>query len=109
VAEPAVAPCPSCEGYGWLEGATPSESETCEWCAGVGYVYRSASGIDSAIPRADFAAVAAAIEALEAERMRALGYTGAAKRPWEQDVRAGTAGGQDPHANKKPDQDDRAD
>jgi DnaJ-class molecular chaperone len=75
--------CPSCEGYGWIDDA---ESEDCDWCGGIGYVYR-ADGVTQRIPPADFEAVADTLEALESERLRGMGYTGTAKKPWEQAIR----------------------
>jgi hypothetical protein len=77
--------CVSCEGYGWFEddGAVMD----CDWCGGVGYVYRDASGVDRKIPEADYGAVADVLERLDAERLREMGYTGEAKKPWEQAVR----------------------
>jgi len=86
----ALAPCPSCEGYGWFpvdEGPAAGVrgdsggSVDCDWCAGCGYVYRDARGVDRRIPPADYARVAAALERLEAERLRKLGYSGRARRP----------------------------
>jgi DnaJ-class molecular chaperone len=77
--------CPSCDGYGWLDDEEGSEE--CGWCAGAGYVYRDASGVDRAIPPADYGRVAAQLEALEQERLREMGYSGEAKKPWEQAVR----------------------
>lgn len=77
--------CPSCDGYGWLEDADGTEE--CSWCAGAGYVYRDAQGIDRAIPASDYGAIAAQLEALEQERLRDLGYSGGAKKPWEQSIR----------------------
>jgi hypothetical protein len=75
--------CPSCDGFGWLD----EDEAECGWCAGAGYVYRSAAGLDRPIPASDYGHVAARLEALEAERLRDLGYTGAAKKPWEQQIR----------------------
>ncbi|HYO88935.1 MAG TPA: hypothetical protein VER79_09820 [Candidatus Limnocylindrales bacterium] len=83
--DPALARCPSCDGYGWLE--EDDGTAECAWCAGAGYVTRDADGIDRAIPAADYGRLAAQLEALEAERLRELGYSGAAKKPWEQEIR----------------------
>lgn len=83
--------CVACDGFGWLEDEDTGQAEDCDWCAGVGYVYRDAQGVDTRIPPEDDAAVAETLEALEAERLRELGYTGTAKRPWEQAVRGENA------------------
>ncbi len=79
-----LAPCPSCEGYGWFEDELSGSVSDCEWCSGCGYVYRDASGVDRPIPPQDYAKVAAELERLEAERLKKLGYTGQAKRPGEE-------------------------
>jgi hypothetical protein len=80
-----VVRCVSCDGYGWLDDEA-GESD-CDWCAGVGYVYRDETGVDRRIPSSDFAAVAHTLEALETQRLREMGYTGGAKKPWEQSIR----------------------
>lgn len=85
MSEHRLARCPSCDGYGWLEDEDGTAE--CGWCAGAGYVYRDAQGVDRAIPTADYGAVAAQLEALEQERLRDLGYSGGAKKPWEQPIR----------------------
>jgi hypothetical protein len=77
--------CVSCDGYGWFEDE--GEVSDCDWCAGVGYVYRDPGGLDRKIPEADFVALAEQLEALEAARMRDMGYSGTAKKPWEQAIR----------------------
>ncbi|GIL11421.1 MAG: hypothetical protein BroJett038_01410 [Chloroflexota bacterium] len=77
--------CISCDGYGWFE--EDGETVECDWCGGIGYVYRGADGADRRIPAGDYEAVAAQLERLEQERLRALGYTGQARRPWEQKIR----------------------
>lgn len=89
-----IARCVSCDGYGWLddEGAAAD----CEWCGGIGYVYRDARGLDRRIPAADLERVAGQLEALEAERLRELGYSGAARKPWEQAIRRQSAAGDTP-------------
>jgi hypothetical protein len=89
--------CISCEGYGWIEDEFSYESGECEWCNGVGYVYRSAEGVDNPIPESDWGKVEAELERLEQERLSALGYSGTAKKPWEQDIREGTQGGANPY------------
>lgn len=93
--------CPSCEGYGWHEDEFTGEIEDCTWCAGVGYVYRDAQGVDRKIPAADLkkSDVATQLEQLDQERLREMGYQGQAKKPWEQDIRKGTQGGIDPYAD----------
>ena len=80
--------CPSCEGFGWFEDED-GVAQDCDWCGGVGYSYRDEQGIDHRIPAADYEKVAARLEELEAERLRSMGYTGKAKKPWEQDIRRG--------------------
>lgn len=80
-----IVECISCEGYGWLE--EDGETVDCDWCGGIGYVYRTASGRDRRIPHADFETVGEQLEALERERMGRMGYTGDARKPWEQAVR----------------------
>jgi hypothetical protein len=78
--------CVSCDGYGWFED-DDSRATDCDWCGGAGYVYRDAQGVDRRIPEADYGRVANTLETLEVERMRELGYTGDAKKPWEQAIR----------------------
>ena len=82
---PEIIQCPSCDGYGWLED--DGQVEDCDWCAGVGYVYRESDGLNRRIPATDFEAVSDPLEALEAQRLRGMGYSGEAKKPWEQAVR----------------------
>lgn len=79
--------CASCEGYGWITDEFSGEIEDCDWCHGTGYVYRDAAGIDHPIPAADYGKVADQLERLESERMRDLGYSGAAKHPKDQAIR----------------------
>src|SRR5690606_26032846 len=81
-----IVECISCDGYGWLED-DDGQTVECNWCGGIGYVYRDASGHDRRIPEADFGAVGEQLEALETERLRRMGYSGAAKKPWEQAIR----------------------
>jgi hypothetical protein len=69
----------------------------CDWCGGVGYVYRDSLGVDTRIPAHEWGQLADQLEQLEAERMREMGYTGNAKKPWEQDIREGTKGGENPY------------
>lgn len=77
--------CVSCDGYGWLDD---EDGETdCAWCGGVGYVYRDANGVDRRIPPEDFDRVTATLERLETERLREMGYSGSAKKPWQQAIR----------------------
>lgn len=89
--------CISCDGFGWFEDDFTGEVEDCDWCKGVGYVYRTDQGTDNPIPKADFANVADVLEQLETERMRDLGYQGNAKKPWQQDIRKDTKLGQNPY------------
>ncbi|HEX2906980.1 MAG TPA: hypothetical protein VHO69_08980 [Phototrophicaceae bacterium] len=77
--------CVSCDGYGWFEDEAGAPD--CNWCGGVGYIYRDENGVDRHIPASDYPVVAERLEQLEIERLREIGYTGAAKRPWEQAVR----------------------
>jgi hypothetical protein len=79
--------CPSCSGYAWIED-DDGRAVDCDWCGGVGYVYRDASGVDHRIPATDYGKVADTLEKLEIERMRDLGYSGDAKKPWEQAIRS---------------------
>jgi hypothetical protein len=62
-------------------------TEDCDWCGGAGYVYRGGDGADRRIPEADYPQVADMLEQLEVERLRKMGYSGEAKKPWEQAVR----------------------
>jgi hypothetical protein len=89
--------CPSCDGFGWQEDEFNAESADCDWCAGVGYVYRDAQGIDHIIPATDYAQFNAQLEQLEQERLHEMGYSGQAKKPWEQEIRRGTQGGENPY------------
>lgn len=91
--------CISCDGYAWLEDEFTGESLDCDWCAGIGYVYRLADGTDKPIPLADLqeAAISEELERLETERLREMGFQGQAKRPWEQAIRKGTEGGKNPY------------
>lgn len=79
--------CISCDGYGWFTDDFTDETEDCDWCTGVGYVYRDSDGVDHKIPPADYGKVSAVLEKLETKRMRDLGYTGTAKHPDEQPIR----------------------
>lgn len=79
--------CVSCEGYGWFTDEDDGQVMDCDWCGGAGYVYRDAGGVDHKIPEADYGAVADRLETLEIERLREMGYTGQARKPWEQAVR----------------------
>jgi len=83
--------CAACDGYGTVDDETSGAIE-CHWCGGAGYVYRDANGVDHQIPDADYGKVADQLERLEADRLRNLGYTGSAKKPWEQDIRKGKDG-----------------
>ncbi len=77
--------CISCDGYGWLE--ENGTVEECDWCGGIGYVYRDSQQVDHRIMDADTPQIAAKLEALERQRMRELGYTGEAKHPDQQEIR----------------------
>ena len=78
--------CPSCDGYGWIENED-GQALDCDWCGGVGYIYRDTNGIDHRILDTNDPNVADTLERLEQERMRDLGYTGSAKHPDDQDIR----------------------
>jgi hypothetical protein len=95
--------CVSCEGYGWFEDEFTGEAVDCDWCGGIGYVYRDASGVDQRIPPRDYGKAADTLEKLEIERMRELGYKGEPKKPWEQAIRRDTKLGE-----RKPSKDDEA-
>jgi hypothetical protein len=90
--------CVSCDGFGWVEDDEISGVVECDWCAGVGYVYRDNGGLDHKIPPADYGRVADRLEQLEQVRLREMGYQGSAKKPWEQTIRQGTQGGENPYA-----------
>jgi hypothetical protein len=81
--------CVSCDGYGWHTDDFTGEATDCDWCGGVGYVYRDENGVDHKIPASDYGKVADQLEQLEDERLRELGYTGSAKHPDEQPIRWG--------------------
>ncbi len=93
--------CVSCEGYGWFTNEVSGETEDCDWCDGVGYVYRNAKGVDRRVPPEEYGQVADRLEKLEIQRMRDLGYRGQPKPPWEQNIRHNTQLGE-----RKPPQDD---
>lgn len=78
--------CPSCDGFAWIED-DDGQAVDCDWCGGAGYVYRDESSVDHVIPESDYGKVADVLEKLEIERLRELGYTGSAKKPWEQAIR----------------------
>lgn len=86
--------CVSCDGYGWFEEVDGSATD-CDWCDGAGYVYRDENGIDRKIPEADYGKVADKLETLEADRLHEMGYTGDAKKPWEQAIRQQPADDED--------------
>jgi len=94
--------CPSCDGYGWAEDDFSAEVEDCAWCGGIGYVYRDTQNLDQQIPEADLKKphISDKLEALEIERLREIGYTGEAKKPWQQEIRKGTQGGENPYNNQ---------
>lgn len=92
-----VVRCVSCDGFGWTDDDFADIPTDCDWCDGVGYVYRDAAGVDHKIPAADYGRLANDLEALEQARLRELGYTGEAKKPWDQAIRQGTQGGANPY------------
>lgn len=92
--------CISCDGFGWFQDDFSGETDDCDWCGGIGYVYRDAQGVDTRINPADFARIADQLEALEQDRLREMGYEGQAKKPWEQAIRQGTRGGENPYTNE---------
>jgi hypothetical protein len=94
--------CPSCEGYGWIEDDFSGETDDCDWCDGIGYIYRDGEGRDQKIPHTDLqkAEISNKLEELETQRLREMGYSGEAKKPWEQDIRKGTEGGLNPYEDE---------
>ncbi len=82
-----VVRCAACDGYGWIDDEEDGGEVECRWCGGIGYVYADDRGINHRIPESDYAAQAETLERLEIERMREIGYTGDAKKPWDQEVR----------------------
>ena len=95
--KPAIVRCVSCDGFGWFEQGT--QTTECDWCGGIGYVYRQPSGLDQRIPSHDYERIADQLETLEQQRLRELGYQGQARQPWQQAVRKGTSGGENPYAS----------
>jgi len=93
--------CISCEGFGWIDDDFSGETEECDWCAGIGYVYRGSDQVDRRIPAVDWkrSDVSARLEELETERLRQMGYSGDAKKPWQQEVRKDTQGGVNPYGD----------
>jgi hypothetical protein len=81
-----ISRCLSCDGYGWVSDPDEGEQD-CDWCRGVGYVCVEPQGLHRPIPTDALTALAEQLEALEAQRLRDLGYTGQAKKPWEQMIR----------------------
>lgn len=72
--------CPSCDGYGWFaEESTQDRAQDCSWCGGLGYVERDERGVDRPIPPNEYPKLAVALEQLDEERLRELGYSGVAK------------------------------
>lgn len=96
---PTIVRCISCEGFGWIDDDFTGQAEECDWCTGIGYVYRDSQQVDSPIPKEDWKqeAVSARLEELEAERLREMGYGGEAKKPWQQEIRKNTQGGINPY------------
>ena len=82
MAKKQLARCPSCDGYGWFaEESEQDRALDCAWCGGLGYVERDERGVDRPIPPAEYLQLAAALEQLDEERLRELGYSGEAKAP----------------------------
>jgi hypothetical protein len=84
--------CISCDGYGWFKGDDdePEQDQPavdCDWCGGIGYVYRDADGLDHRIPPGDFGLISDELERLEKQRMHELGYSGDAVHPRDQKIR----------------------
>lgn len=79
--------CISCDGYGWITDEFDDSAQDCDWCGGIGYVYRGHDGVDHQIPSEDYGKLADTLEKLEVERMRDLGYQGEAKHPRDQEIR----------------------
>jgi hypothetical protein len=82
-----LARCPSCDGYGWFEDELEGGTSDCDWCGGIGYVYRDANAVDHKIPEADYGRIADALEQLDTQRLHEMGYTGEAKHPSQQPIR----------------------
>ena len=101
--------CISCDGFGWFEDDFTGQVEDCDWCAGVGYVYRADDETDSPIPKTDFETLAEELEQLEVERLRELGYQGQAKKPWQQEIRKGKTLGTNPYDSLDDTSDSEAD
>lgn len=78
--------CVACDGYGWVDDPDEPGAD-CTWCGGIGYVYRDERGIDRRIPAAELDGLTETLERLETERLRELGYSGGAKKPWQQQIR----------------------
>jgi hypothetical protein len=89
--------CISCDGFGWFEDDFTGDVQECDWCGGVGYVYKNENETHTHIPKTDFETVADELERLEIERLHQLGYQGQAKKPWQQDIRKNTNLGQNPY------------
>jgi hypothetical protein len=97
--------CISCDGYGWFREEYEDEAEECDWCGGIGYVFRDASGIDQRILPEQLVdpSISALLEQMETERMQQMGYRGEARKPWEQRIRQGTRGGINPYQDSDAD------
>jgi hypothetical protein len=91
--------CPSCDGYAWVEDEFSGETDDCDWCAGIGYIYRDDNGIDHKISHDELQKpeISTRLESLETERLHEMGYSGEAKKPWQQDIRKDTKGGINPY------------
>ncbi|MBK8027737.1 MAG: hypothetical protein IPK19_41740 [Chloroflexi bacterium] len=90
-----IARCAVCDGYGWIE-ADPdaigdpddeSDGSECMWCGGIGYVFQNERGVSRRIPSDLLAIHSETLEQLELARLREIGYSGEAKKPWQQQIR----------------------
>jgi hypothetical protein len=105
--------CAVCDGYGWIAqehdpfddlfAQAEDASVECRWCGGIGYVTQDARGIARRIPEEDLPTLADRLEEMEAERLRAIGYTGTAKAPHQQAIRLarGDSIAQPPHSDEQ--------
>ncbi|MBL8133602.1 MAG: hypothetical protein JNL42_17195 [Anaerolineae bacterium] len=90
-----AARCAACDGYGWVEQdaddamgvAEGDAGSECAWCGGIGYVLQDERGVSRRIPEDQLAAHSETLERLELERLRQIGYSGEARKPWQQQIR----------------------